>query len=89
LFRYRFETPKQTKIFYFGFTKQTETNAKQILFWLVSVRTEIYFCLFRGHPMCDRACQRTYMLSLSESNEVHLKARKKGDRHWYRSDRQS
>ncbi len=34
----------------FGFTKQTETNAKQILFRFVSVRTKIYFCLFRGHP---------------------------------------
>ncbi len=34
----------------FGFTKQTEANAKQILFRFVSVRTEIYFCLFRGHP---------------------------------------
>jgi hypothetical protein len=31
--------------------KQTETNAKQILFRFVSVRTEIYFCLFRGHPI--------------------------------------
>jgi hypothetical protein len=38
------------KILVFGFTKQTETNAKQILFRFVSVRTEIYFCLFRGHP---------------------------------------
>jgi hypothetical protein len=38
------------KLFAFGFTKQTETNAKQILFRFVSVRTEIYFCLFRGHP---------------------------------------
>jgi hypothetical protein len=38
------------KIVVFGFTKQTETNAKQILFRFVSVRTEIYFCLFRGHP---------------------------------------
>jgi hypothetical protein len=27
-----------------------ETNAKQILFRFVSVRTKIYFCLFRGHP---------------------------------------
>jgi hypothetical protein len=36
------------KFFLFGFTKQTETNAKQILFRFVSVRTEIYFCLFRG-----------------------------------------
>ena len=35
----------------FGFTKQTETNAKQILFRFVSVRTEIYFCSFRGHPI--------------------------------------
>jgi hypothetical protein len=31
------------KLFLFGFTKQTETNAKQILFRFVSVRTEIYF----------------------------------------------
>ncbi len=38
------------KCFVFGFTKQTKTNAKQILFRFVSVRTEIYFCLFRGHP---------------------------------------
>jgi hypothetical protein len=38
------------KLFGIGFTKQTETNAKQILFRLVSVRTENYFCLFRGHP---------------------------------------
>jgi hypothetical protein len=37
----------------YGFTKQTETNAKQILFRFVSVRTEIYFCLFRGHPSVD------------------------------------
>ena len=41
------------KIFLFGFTKQTETNAKQILFRFVSVRTENYFCLFRGHPTHD------------------------------------
>jgi hypothetical protein len=40
----------KTKCFVFGFTKLTETNAKQILFRFVSVRTEIYFCLFRGHP---------------------------------------
>ena len=46
-FRYRFETPKQIEFFCFWFQ---ETNAKQILFRFVSVRTEIYFCLFRGHP---------------------------------------
>ncbi len=34
----------------FGFTKQTETNAKQILFRFVSVRTEKFFFSFRGHP---------------------------------------
>ncbi len=45
LFRYRFETPKQTK-FFFGFTKQPETNAKQILFRFVSVRTEFFFFHF-------------------------------------------
>jgi hypothetical protein len=49
-FRYRFETPKQTKIFVFGFTKQIVTQPKQILFRFVSIRTEIFFCLFRGHP---------------------------------------
>ncbi len=42
------------KYLVFGFTKQTETNAKQILFPLVSVRTEIKFCLFRGHPTSNR-----------------------------------
>ena len=47
LFRYRFETPKQTEFFSFWFH---ETNAKQILFRFVSVRTKNYFCLFRGHP---------------------------------------
>ena len=36
--------------FVFGFTKQTETQLKQILFWFVSVRTEKIFGLFRGHP---------------------------------------
>ncbi len=43
------------KFFVFGFTKQTETNAKQILFRFVSVRTEIYFCLLRGHPLSSFA----------------------------------
>jgi hypothetical protein len=38
------------KFFAFGFKNQIETNAKQILFRFFSVRTEIYFCLFRGHP---------------------------------------
>ncbi len=44
------------KFFIFGFTKQTETSAKQILFWFVSVRTKIYFCLFREHPNPDAWC---------------------------------
>jgi hypothetical protein len=43
LFRYRFETPKQTD--FFGFTKQTEIQPKQILFLFVSVRTEFFVCL--------------------------------------------
>jgi hypothetical protein len=47
LFRYRFETPKQTEIFSFWFY---ETNRNKCETDLVSVRTEIYFCLFRGHP---------------------------------------
>ncbi len=38
------------KFFVFGFTKQTKTNAKQILFRFVSVWTKIYFCLFLEHP---------------------------------------
>ena len=40
----------------FGFTKQTETNAKQILFRFVSVRTETFFFSFRGHPSCTYCC---------------------------------
>ncbi len=50
LFRYRFETPKQpkqTKIFVFGFTKQSKTQPKQI--YLVSVclgSNWNFFCLF-------------------------------------------
>ncbi len=47
LFVLVFRTPK---FLVFGFTKQTETNGKQILFRFVSVQTLIYFCLFRGHP---------------------------------------
>jgi hypothetical protein len=44
--------PKQTDFFVFGFTKQTGTKPKQILFRFVSVQTENLFCLFRGHPSC-------------------------------------
>ncbi len=46
LFRYRFETPKQAKFFSFSFMKQTETQAKQIVFWFVSIRTEFFFYCF-------------------------------------------
>jgi hypothetical protein len=53
------------KLFVFGFTKQTETNAKQILFRFVSVRTENYFCLFRGHPSLN---QRSVHISVFEYN---------------------
>ncbi len=42
--------PKQTKLVCFGFHETNRKNPKQILFRFVSVRTEIYFCLFRGHP---------------------------------------
>jgi hypothetical protein len=53
----------KSKLFVIGFTKQTETNAKQILFRFVSVRTETYFCLFRGHPTQNhRRCLRTVSL---------------------------
>jgi hypothetical protein len=45
LFRYWVETPKKTEIVCFGFTKQTETNPKQVLFRFVSVRTDFFlFC---------------------------------------------
>jgi hypothetical protein len=47
LFPNRFETPKQIEIFSFWFHK---TNRNKSETGLVSVRTEIYFCLFRGHP---------------------------------------
>jgi hypothetical protein len=39
----------------FGFTKQTEIQAKQTWFRVVSVQTEIFFCLFRGHPTLARS----------------------------------
>ncbi len=58
------------KIFFVGFTKQTETNAKQILFRFVSVPTEIFFCSFRGHPTFTG----TYLLVKSGS-AVSLKRR--------------
>jgi hypothetical protein len=39
------------KISFFGFTKQTEKQPKQIVFRFFSVQTENIFCLFRGHPI--------------------------------------
>jgi hypothetical protein len=39
LFQYRLKHRNKPKFFLFGFTKQTETNTKQILFGFVSVRT--------------------------------------------------
>jgi hypothetical protein len=50
LFRYRFETPKQAEIFVFGFTEQTETKPKQILFRFVLVQTEIVFMFVSRTP---------------------------------------
>ncbi len=38
---------------FFGFAKLTEKQPKQIEFWLVSVRTENFFLLFRGHRTPD------------------------------------
>ncbi len=40
---------KKPKLLVFGFMKQTETQPKQILLRLVSVRTENFFVLFLGH----------------------------------------
>ncbi len=38
------------KFLVFGFMKETEIQLEQILFRFVSVRDEIFVCLFRGHP---------------------------------------
>ncbi len=38
---------------FLGFAKQTEKQPKQIEFRFVSVRTENFFWLFRGHPTGD------------------------------------
>jgi hypothetical protein len=38
------------KFFVFGYTKQTKTQQKQILFRFVTVRTEIFLGLFSEHP---------------------------------------
>ncbi len=42
------------KFFLFGFTKQTETNAKQILFRFVSVQTENLFLFFFEETLARR-----------------------------------
>ena len=67
LFRYRFETPKQTEIICFGFTKQTETQPKQILFRFVSVRTKILFVCFEDTllPALHPAVSWSYQLLCS------------------------
>jgi hypothetical protein len=54
----------------FGFTKQTETNAKQILFRFVSVRTENFFFSFRGHPSCSKVNWQGWHLCRRSSGEV-------------------
>jgi hypothetical protein len=38
---------------FFGFTKQTEKQPKQIEFRFVLVQTEKNIWLFRGHPICQ------------------------------------
>ncbi len=45
-----FETPKQTKIFCFWFHETNQNKPETDLVSVVSDRTEIYFCMFRGHP---------------------------------------
>ncbi len=67
------------KFFAFGFTKQTETNAKQILFRFVSVRTEIYFCLFRGHPS-PSGSQRRETLPVKARVEKQVQAKVRGEK---------
>jgi hypothetical protein len=54
LFRYKFETPKQTELFVFGFTKQTETQMKQILLRFVSVRTYIFLLFVSRTPYLEQ-----------------------------------
>jgi hypothetical protein len=47
---------------FISFAKQTEKQPKQIEFRFVSVRTENFFCLFRGHPN-DGYMQNLYVHS--------------------------
>ena len=62
--------PKQN---FHWFQKWTETNAKQILFRLFSVRTEIFFYSFRGHPKLDwfqKLCWALYSIYQVKNHRV-------------------
>jgi hypothetical protein len=50
LFRYRFKTPKQTKIFNFWFHKTNRNKRETDLVSVCFGSNQVYFCLFRGHP---------------------------------------
>ncbi len=50
LFRYRFETPKQTEIFCFWFQESNRNKRKTDLVSVCFGSNRNYFCLFRGHP---------------------------------------
>ena len=54
LFRIGSKHRNKPKYFVFGFTKQIETQSKQILFWFrFGANRHIFVCLFRGHPKHD------------------------------------
>jgi hypothetical protein len=70
LFRYRFETPKQTRFLFFDFTKQTETNPKQILF-----RFEpkfIFVCFEDTQPGLSAAAPQPLGLHRTSSAGIQL-----------------
>jgi hypothetical protein len=46
--------PNKPKKYCLSFSKQTENQPKQVEFRFVSVWTEIFFCLFRGHPTYEK-----------------------------------
>jgi hypothetical protein len=60
LFRYRFESPKQTKkkFFVFGLKKQTETQPKQICFVVFPFEPKFIFFCFEDTlvPTSSRSC---------------------------------
>jgi hypothetical protein len=50
LFRYRFETPKQTEMFSFWFHETNRNKPETVLVSVCFGSNRNIFCLFRGHP---------------------------------------